>query len=317
MYSSLPESPQDIGDLIGLAYRTTRQNLLMIFKFILGPSIFTVLAGIVFQWVFTYGAANIAQTKDIGSAVGLFGLSMVALVVLFSAWWVLGMRLLALVRVMLGFAPDLDAAMTYMKRRKWAVLGVYFLGSVLFFAVFIMLGLIVGLGVAASMNESMRIAAIAITGVLATVGIVAAIITYLIAAHLSFCVLACEDQPVPYVIGRTLHLVFNNFGRAVAFASLFAMVFTIISFPLSMPVAALTFSDALQHGLTAATDGAAGAYKPPLYILVLTQVWEALMGFLLRPLTLFAFALFYYDLRMRSEGLDLKRKLELVETKAA
>lgn len=316
MYSSLPDSPQPVGDLIGSGIRICRRNIRLIFQTLLVPTIFTTVAGVVFQWVFTYGASGVAQTKDIGAAVGLFALWSVAALVFFGAWWVLGLRLLALVRIALGFSTNYVEAWAFMKAHRWNLLGVYFLGVVVFSVAMTFLAIVT---FAAAFASGAAGSSPGIAGGLAIVfGICACtimIVTYLLATHISFCVLACEDLTVPAVIGRSLSLVFRNFWRALGFGSLFSLTFLIISCPLSLPIAAMTFVDALQHGL-ASHQTLAEAYKPPLYLLVLAQTWESVIGIVLRPMVLFCFALFYYDLRLRTEGLDMKRRLQMIEPQA-
>ena len=323
MYTSLPESPQGVGDIIGLAFRIVRRNIGTIFRFILVPSLFTVLAGIVFQWVFTYGTAAISESKNFAAALGLAGACFVAMILGAIAWWVLGLRLLALTRVVLGFSPSLEEASQYMSRRKFGLVGLYLLYLVLFSAAMVcwfvitFLGIFVGsVGGAGTGIDALKAVVVALFSVFGISGMVMTAAFYIFASTLSYCILACENLPVSSVIGRSLQFSGKYFWRALAFALVFSIAFSIISYPLSLPVAVIAFIDALQHGLASAGEGVGAAYKPPLYILVLTQAWEAAMGFILRPLVFFAFGLFYYDLRLRNEGLDLQRKLELIEAPA-
>jgi hypothetical protein len=210
------------------------------------------------------------------------------------------------------FAPTLEDATTYMYRRKWAVMGVYvdcvlfmFLG--IFAAIMVMIIGIAVFGQTPSIGTALSVT----TG---SVLLVAVITIYLLVSHLALCLLACEDVSVFAVIGRSIKLVIRHFWRSTAFGMIFAVTFTVVSYPMSLPVAVLTFADAMQHGLGAGgAEGAfSGGYKPPLYILVLAQTWESIMGMYLRPFVVFAFGLFYYDLRLRSEGLDIQRKLQLM-----
>lgn len=317
MYSSLPDSPQGIGDLIGLAFRITRRNISTIFRFILVPSIFTLAAGVMFQWVFTYGTAAVSESRNFSSALSLVGLFLLAFTVFSLSWWVLGMRLLALTRVVLGFAPTLEEASKYMMRRRWALAGIYMLGVAAVIAICVMLivagAFVIGFASAFPVGgETMKLVITAVALVVIGFGLIFVACFYMLAAHVAYSVLACEDQPVGAVLGRSLALTFQYFWRGCAFGLLFMVTFSIISYPLSLPVAVVTFFDALRNGLSS-TGGIGAAYKPPLYLLVLTQVWEAGMGVLLRPLLVFAFGLFYYDLRMRRDGIDIKRQLKAIE----
>jgi hypothetical protein len=322
LYTSLPETPQGVGDLIGLAFRMVRRNLGTIVRFILVPSIFTVAAGIAFQWVFTYGTAAITESRSITDALSLAGGFIVSTILFCVSWWILGMRLLALTRVMLGFSPNLDDAWHYMLKRKWGLAGLYLLGLVLFtgavlgWFVLMLIGGFAG-GMLGVGSEVAKVIVIGLSTTVCVLGIMVTGCLYMLASHLAYCVLACENAPVTTVIGRSLQLAMRHPMRTLAFGVVFLVTFSVISYPLSLPVAAATFVDALQHGLnSAATSGGAGAYRPPMYLLVLTQAWEAAMGVILRPLVVFSFGLLYYDLRLRNEGMDIQRKLELIESRS-
>jgi hypothetical protein len=316
LYTSLPDSPQGIGDLIGLAFRMVRRNIGEIFRFILVPSIFTLAAGVVFQWAFTYGTAGVAETKSVSGAVSLLLAVLVGTLVFSVSWWILGMRLLALTRVVLGFASSLDEAWKYMLKRMWSLAGLYWLSVALVFgATFCwMMVMFMGIFVGSAMGEVGKMLLSALAVVVGVLGIAGTFSFYLLAANIAFCVLACEDIPVGTVVNRSIQLTSKHIWRALAFGSVFMVTYAIISYPLSLPVMVVAFIDALTNGLANAGAGMAGAYKPPLYLLVITQVWEAGMGIILRPLMAFAFGLLYYDMRLRNEGIDIERKLRASET---
>lgn len=283
----------------------------LIWSFLLVPTIFATVAGVVFQAVMTYGMGAWTQYKNVGVMVGMVALFIVGLVVFALAWWVLGLRLLALIRLALNFSPTLEHAKEYMWRRKWGVMGVYFSCLAIFTSAIVAWAVVIGFGV---MLGGTRSAASALAAIVGFFGMMISLALYLIVGHLALVLIACEDESVPVIVGKALSIMFNHFWRACAFGIIFGLTFSIISYPLALPVAAITFFDAMQHGLT---SGGAGKYEPPLYILVLAQSWESLIGMYLRPLVALAFGLFYYDLRLRSEGLDLKRKLENMLPKIA
>jgi hypothetical protein len=309
LFTSLPDSPQGVGDIVGVACRLVRGNIKLIFNFLLVPTIFTTIAGIAFQWLFTYGVANVAQTRNIGAAFGLAGIWLVGTIFLALAWWILGLRLLALCRLALGFSDNLEDAAQNLYRKKWAVVGTYLLCVVLFLAAMVAFGIVAGFGVmVAGTGPSM----VTVLGfVVFGFGAIASTAIYLLTSHVALCILACEETAVVTVIGRALSLVFRHFWRTMAFGLVFMVTITVISYPMSLPVAVVTCVDALQHGLAAVKEGSPDGYKPPLWILAGAQTWESVMGMYLRPFAVFAFGLFYYDLRLRSEGLDIRRRLEL------
>lgn len=312
MFTSLPDSPQGVGDIVGIACRLVRNNIKLIFNFLLVPTIFTTLAGIAFQWLLSYGVAGIAETRSVAGAFGLAGLGLFATVILAFAWWILALRLLALVRLSLGFSPDLEEAKQNLGGKKWAVIGVYLLCLLLVVAAMSAFGVAafaLGLLGAVAQRLSMVLAPLAVTIILFGMVIVTSI--YLLVSHVALSVLACEEESAMNVIGRSFSLVYRHFWRSFAFGLVFLITFTVISYPMSLPIAVISFTDALTHGLSGANSAGLDGYKPPLWILVLAATWESIMGMYLRPLLFFAFGLFYYDLRMRSEGLDIRRRLDL------
>ena len=314
MYSSLPQSPQGLADLIGLAFRIVRRNLGGIFRFILLPSLLAFAVAVLFQWLLTYGMSTVADSKSLAGAVWLAVAILVAFCLLSLCWWFLGMRLLALVRVMLGFAPDLGEASKYMSRRKWSLAGLNVVAGLLFIPIVVAWSVI------------MFVVSVLLTLVFSVGGPIGGAVGFTIGFALSMvlflvlggyyvfanCVFSCQDQPVATILGSAGQLMFANFGRFSLFALLFALVYAVISYPLALPVVIATVIDTVQHGLATGGEGVASGYKPPLYLLVATQAWETGIGFILRPLLMLAFGLLYYDLRVRSEGLDIKRRLDLL-----
>lgn len=309
MFTSLPDSPQGVGDIVGIACRLVRNNIKLIFNFLLVPTIFTTLAGIAFQWILSYGVASIAETRSVASAFGLAGLGLFATVILALAWWILALRLLALVRLSLGFSSDLEDAKRNLGVKKWAVIGVYILCLLLMVAAMFAFGVAAFIIGAAAQRLTMILAPLAVTVVV--FGMVIATSIYLLVSHVALSALACEEESAINVLGRSFGLVYRHFWRSFAFGLVFLITFTVISYPMSLPIAAISFADALTHGLSGANSAGIDGYKPPLWILVVAQTWESIMGMYLRPLLFFAFGLFYYDLRMRSEGLDIRRRLDL------
>ena len=81
----------------------------------------------------------------------------------------------------------------------------------------------------------------------------------------------------------------------------------------------LVFDDSalefFRHGMSA--EHLADPTKVPMYILVLTQAWESLVNMLLWPVTWLTYGLYYYDLRVRQEGLDVLQNLRLLEQRSA
>jgi hypothetical protein len=107
----------------------------------------------------------------------------------------------------------------------------------------------------------------------------------------------------------------NDFGRSFAFGLLLFIAITAISYPLTLPVVVLSLVDMFQQGLSSETI--VESYRMPFYLMVVGQVWESLVNMLLWPVIFMAYGLFYYDLRLRQEGLDLTMRLDALQRPSA
>ena len=312
MFDSPPEMPQAVGDVVGRAFRACRQNISVIFRILLVPTIFQTVAGVVLQWVISYGVSQVAETKDIMTGVFVFASGMLALGVMMVASWVSTIRLMALTRIQLGFSPDYASGLKNISAKKWSIVGLYFLGTVIVsFASGLWLAIIMISAIAGGKEQPLITATGALVGLW---GLVVTFSIYMMAGFVALIILACEERPLMAVIGRALQMTFRYFWRAMAFGGLFMLVYTVVSYPLSLPVVALTVFDMFRNGLM--SGAISETYKAPLYIMVINQVWESLMSLILRPAMFFGFGLFYYDLCLRSEGLDITRRLERFKQKA-
>jgi hypothetical protein len=105
-----------------------------------------------------------------------------------------------------------------------------------------------------------------------------------------------EEAGVFRAFGRSRELVRGSWWRTVGIALLFLLFIWVVSLILTIPLGLL----AGLFALTAGTD----ALQSPLYIVVST-ILNVLASAITTPLTYCAWVLYYYDLRIRKEGLDL------------
>ncbi len=312
MYKNLPEHPMGILDLAGLAFRFWRRNMIEIARFLLEPSIVVAIVGLSFEWVISYGATMIKESRNLGTSIGLVALFAFDFMVFLLVWWWLSLRLLAIIRWSLGFSPSLADARTFIAGQKWKVIGIYGLLTVFLAVIVFACTLVMASGY--FVPGVLRGVALLATISIGALGNVASVIIYMVAHYLAFSLLACEKLPFWETFGRCMYLLFRNFRRSISFGMVFFLIFIVVSTPLNLPVVALMALDQFKNGLE---NAAAHAQKASIYVMVLEQIWEAFIGILLRPLALIGWGYFYYDIRMRSEGLDLREKLKALDTKAA
>jgi hypothetical protein len=313
LFDSPPEMPQAVGDVVGRAFRACRQNISVIIRVLLVPTIFQTIAGVVLQWVISYGISQVAESKDMITGFFVFLAGMLSLGVMMVASWISTIRLLALTRIQLGFSQDYASGLKNISNKKWSIVGLYFLGTIIVsFLSGIWLAVIMISAVVGGKTQPLITAVGALTGLW---GLVVTFSVYMLVGLISLIVLACEERPLMSVLGRGMQLTFRYFWRAMAFGGLLTLAYTVVSYPLSLPVVALTIFDMFRNGLMS-PEGISETYKAPLYVMVVNQVWESLMSVILRPAMFFGFGLFYFDLRLRSDGLDINRRLESFKQKA-
>lgn len=313
MFEPPSDQPQSVGDLIGRAFRVYRRNIPLFFKVLLGPTIFATIGSLGLQWAVTYGVTP-EPTQGMSLPL-LAALIIVSIIILLAAKWILAVRQLAFVRMMAGFASDYATAYDYVARRKWMVLALYLSGVALMVAAFVVWVLEMAL-MALLPRFGLAMAIFTVFGVLiGAFGLLGSVCLIVLVGFLVFSAAACEDVPLTMLISRGLSLTLNDFGRSLGFGVLLVIAITAISYPLTLPVVILSLVDMFREGISSETI--VGSYRMPFYLMVVGQVWESLVNMLLWPVIFMAYGLFYYDLRLRQEGLDLTMRLDALQRPSA
>jgi hypothetical protein len=119
----------------------------------------------------------------------------------------------------------------------------------------------------------------------------------------------CDSISLGTALKHCLALSTRSVLRVAGFGILLLLTFTALSYTLSLPLAFLAGFEFFRHGITSGVHP--DPMKVPLYYMVVAQAWESLIHMVVWPIITIAFGLFYQDLRMRQEGFDLLKKLEL------
>lgn len=271
------------------------------------PTILLAISTTVLQFCLQYGFSGFS---DFPRTVGIIGAAFSSFLLYIFALFYLAVQEIALVRLFTGFAPDWEKARAFsMKRLSW-VIGLSFINLMMWGVLIAVFFCIIGIS-----TFSMSLPAAG--PVLGTIGMIVGFFGIVITVSLmllyllvGFAVIACEETTFFGVIGRTFNWVGRYFGRTICFGFVFYIIFTAVSMPVSLPVVVVSVLDAWQSG----SHAAAGAEpKLSMPVLMFVQVWESVCGLLLRPLTVLSFGLYYLDLRQRSDGLDLFRKLRIMK----
>jgi hypothetical protein len=302
-----PQQLQSVGDLIGRSIRIYRKNIKLFFHVLLWPTIFLTAAKVAFHWGVTSFSLRLDQ-KDwtmviisgIAAVLGILSLIGVALF--------LQLRQLSFIRLVTGFADNYADAQAYIMKRKWKIIGLVTLAYVAIIASVTFWSIIVSVCMAffkANTATTYLLFAGMLFGLL---GLVVSITITCIALYFSFAVGACEDLSLGGLFNRTFALVFQDFWRSGYFCSLLFIALMVIGYPLSLPLVLVSIFEFMRQGMS--PDFLTDPGKMPFYYTLFNQSWESIVSIITWPISFMATGLFYYDQRMRKEGIDLIRRID-------
>lgn len=296
------------GDIVGVAFNLLRRNIGFTCKVLITPTIINALGSIAMQWALT----KPNEMQSLASMGFLVLVGLVGLAVGLIAKWILTLRQMALMRMAGGFSSNWQEAYQTVLSRKWQVVALWILTAIMSVGMFIIWIVQVYFTVARSQSYALRHST---ETTLIFLGGLFLLIFFLsitwFAAFLALCLIACDKQNFQQSVDRTIALIGSNFPRCVGFSSALVITIMILSYPLSMPIAALGVWDTYRLGISHS------ASEMPLHTTIAGHVWESVITLLISPLFSFAFAVFYVDLLNRKEGLDLRRRLAaLTQTSA-
>ena len=307
MFDAPPSNPQTVGDIIGRAFRLFRQNVPLLLREQIMPCTVMAVGHVIIQIAATYGLKN---PKDI--ALLLMGVSgfMVGMVISVIGLWFLTVRQFAFVRLANGLAQDYRQALKFAFGKKWTIIGLFLLsyffcvGMVVFWGAEIILSAVLGA----------KIIALAIGGIfVGFLGLLISIGFLSVYYLLMTSALACEEERWTVLLGRVFHLLMHDIWRALGFAILLSIIVSIFSWTLSLPIVALAVFELFRSGFPANHMDPSTAM--PFYCLVLSQFWQAIINMFLVPISFMSAGLFYRDLKVRQEGLDVEHNLnQLIAT---
>lgn len=302
-------TPMSAGDLVGRAVRYYRVNLPMFVKVLMWPTLTSIAAKVAMQW-----GTTVVWNKEWGLIGPAVAATLIGFIVLLVATFILTMRNLALVRLASGFADNFQSAYEFVRSRAGLLFGLIFVGHLMLFGVMMLwCGEIIVSSVMFKPGSAL-VYAVAVALVIGFVGLIATFAIFMMVGFLTMSIASCENRSFGALLSRGFALTFNDFGRAVLFGILLLATVSLLSWALSIPAVALSFFEVFRHGLASASGDPA---KMPMYVLVFSQAWESVVNMLLWPITWLAYGYFYYDLRVRQEGIDVVNGLKLLERAGA
>ncbi|MEW5819301.1 MAG: hypothetical protein AB1782_03855 [Cyanobacteriota bacterium] len=163
-------------------------------------------------------------------------------------------------------------------------------------------------GVVGNNNETLGFIAGLTTCIL--MGIVMLIFSFFVLYQFLICFLqlviaATEETTLFKSLVKSVDLVAHSLTRSGFFIfSLLTLWYAIVLF-FNFPPLVYSFYELFKDGITTASG------TLPMHILIITTLWGFFVNMLTWPWVVSAVTIFYYDTKVRTEGLDLKQTLAL------
>ncbi len=304
MLETLPEKPQTLGDLIGHSIRIFRSNVPLLYSVFLWPSIATCASMAACRLIFGHWISLHKMSLELFSLHAVAEL--VSISVLAFAQWELMLRGLAVLRLTVVGDDSYEQAYQYAIRRWRAALLVYTLTIVmpLFVMIFwTIVGILVILFAQQfNLKQHITMLPFAVIGLLFTLTLCWSFLF----GSMMLCVLACENINVKQAVERAESLSLHYLWRGGSFVALLGIVLLLLSFAIDMPLIVISLLDSYFHS---GPSQFGIAYQLPMYLEVLTACWGSIMNIVLFSIAIIADGLYYHDVCLRFDGLDIKMKL--------
>ena len=308
-FSPIVTTPSSVADIVGFSIRLARDNVRFLVKILFWPSLIELVGKVIsligINAIMTAGQGNmfvvagVVMTITVGGTVGL------------GAEFFLSLRQLALVRMFMGYEDNFEDAYKFIWKKKFQLLFAIAATNALFIVSLLTWSVEVGVSVALMTNKALAL--LAFVG--ACWGLILLMFSMLwsvLPVVLIAPALAVETRPFSQMLSKTVKLGFGNAIRATYFLLLLGLVLFFLSSVLNIPPTVFSMIELGTNYL----GGHPAAKAPNLFGQIFASVWRSAANMVMSPMAFFASALFYIDLRMRADGLDITRRLELLSKKS-
>jgi hypothetical protein len=305
--------PMSTGDVIDRAVRLYRRNFTALVAIVAVPSVIGYLAGL----AFTTGYAKLLTSVAIPGSAGMEGSALLLLILGLigqPVWFfvyvftVTGLARVIADHLMLGETITVRRCFSAARQRLGDIallallmFGVLFLigivASVIFFAVFMVVAIVVGVTASTGMPQWLGVALLIIFSLLAVAAGIALFL--IVAARIVFLpqVLMIEGMSAGSSLGRSMSLGQGNWYRVGAillftyFVSL--SMLAALTLPVILGLELFSSSSSVEFVLTPAGSAIYSAFNHTANLLSL-------------PIWIVSFTLLYFDNRVRKEGYDME-----------
>jgi len=295
---------QSVGDLIGRAARLYRANLTTWFPILLWPTVLSALGRAMFQG----GISGIADMSFSATALALLAVGVIGAILTLVAKWVLLVRQLSFVRLATGFSDSLSESLAFVKQRQWSIAGAV---AIMYFMLLAVFGLAILEVAAASLifRPDTFLVIPSVVGVIG--GLIGGTITLMFIYFAAFVVLsaiACQANSVTGLVSSGFRLAGKQLMRTVYMGNMVCLTILLLSIPFWLPMMALIGIDYVRLGQDAFANG-----DLPIHWSVLLTSYESLVDVVVWPVAFVSYGLYYYDLRLRQEGVDMLLDIDRLE----
>lgn len=295
-------TPSSVADIIGYSVRLARDNVRTCIKILIWPSLVELVGKIIMliglNAVLAGGHHNMLM-----AAGGIFTCG-IGVLIAFGAELFLTLRQLALFRLLAGYSASFKEAYAFVAERKFlliaAVIGTYILTMTAIFFWCVVIGISMAFVV-----KKILLGVSVTSALIGVIGLCVSIVLTSLPVMIIAPALAIEERSFGQIVGWSFKICVRTFWRTAGFASLITIVVLILSSVLNLPTSVLS-------GFEYARNYFAGdvSKAPNLYIQIFASIWRSAMSLILSPMLFLGIGFYYLDLRMRTEGLDISRRIE-------
>lgn len=295
-----PEAILSIGDIVGLGVRTARRKWRFLLQMYMSAAIFYGLGVTAFTWAIGR-LPSMLRTSDMSYMSITFALAAIAATSGLVSTSLVAQRTVAVIRMALLEGTTEQSAKKYAQTHQWKAFSIY-IGSTL-------VGILIFVAAFAAFYfswnnfpRSFVIAAFIFIGAL----IAAANIWLYQFWALSLAVLSIEETAWGALFSRSYELARNSTFRAISYVFLLGVALYMMNVILNMPLLGFFFLDFLLKTNTITSP------EMPVWLRVLDTFLSALRLVILMPCAVLCNAFYYNDLRLRCDGWDLVKRLEVL-----
>lgn len=271
------------------------------------PSIVITVGHILIQASATFGFRDVHAYR---AMLAGFGGMMVGFLISTVGFWLLMIKQIAFIRLASSFSPTYEDAIKWAETKKWTIIGLF----LLFYA--FVIAIIVAWGIELTVSALLvnKLPAMGIPGLL--VGCLGLVVSAFILSFyymLIIAALSTETESWNVVISRSFSLMIKDLPRVYGFGVLLSVIVLVLSWTLTLPIVILTMVEVFRTGIgSGAAAPKIAALNMPLYLMVISQLWQTVINMVLMPIVFITYGLFYRDLRVRQEGLDIVQGVQLL-----